>query len=82
MRWGRVLAQGLQKVRCGVLQPRLPSQGLRCLLSSIRVQLAIECPIGSLCCSLTSLAWARGVGLRKEGEGGVSKLYIIGCATG
>ena len=55
---------GAQKVRYGpatVLQPRLPSHGLHSLLSSVRVRLAIECPMGPLCCSLASL----GLGKRR-----------------
>ena len=57
---------GGQKVRCGpatVLQPRLPYHGLHHLLNSIRVRLAIACPIGPSCCSLTSLGlgWRRGL---------------------
>ena len=45
-----------KKVRCGpatVLEARLPSHGLHCLLSSTRVRLTIECPIDPLSCSLS-----------------------------
>ena len=61
---------GAQKVRCGpatVLQLRPPSHGLHCLLRSIRVRLAIECPIGPLCCSLTSLGLGWRCGLPASG---------------
>ena len=62
--------RGAPKVRCGpatVLQPRLPAHGLHRLLSSVHVQLAIECPIGPLCCSLSSLASARDHGFLGSG---------------
>ena len=54
------------------LQPRPPSQGLHRHLSSIRVRRAIECPIGPLCCSLTSLGVGLGMRPRGTGEGELS----------
>ena len=66
---------GPPKVKCGpatVRQPRLPSRGVHCLVSSIRVRLAVECPMGPLCCSLPSLGlgWRCGLlgsGLYRQG---------------
>ena len=55
-----------QRVRCGpaaVPQPRLPSHGLQCPLSSICVRPAIECPVGPLRCSLSSGVEARVLGV-------------------
>ena len=65
--WPPVRASGgPQKVKCGpapMLQPRLPSHGLHCLLSSLSVRLASKCSIRPLCCSLSSQTWARDKGL-------------------